>query len=100
MLVAGRGRGREWGGQGRFVGGSHSPGTARGTEQDPGPAPQGPVPRSIRTRSTGLGTAFGAVREKPPGLQLGLQEVSGSRAKLIPVTLTHMRASRERERQR
>jgi len=50
VLVAGRGRGRERGGQGRFVGGSHSRGTARGTEQDPS-AQQGPVPGRVAHRS-------------------------------------------------
>lgn len=46
VLVVGRGRGRERGGQGRFVGGSHSQGTAHGTKQDLSPAQQGSVPGS------------------------------------------------------
>lgn len=52
VLVAGRGRGRERGGQGRFAGGSHGRGTACSTEQDPAPAQQGLVPGRVTHRST------------------------------------------------
>lgn len=55
------------------------------------------------TRTTGLSAAFGEARAKPPGLQLDLQEVVGSCAKLIPVTFARrgdVRASREQARRR
>lgn len=106
VLVVGRGRGRERGGQGRFVGGSHRRGTACGTKQDPSPAQQEPVPgtvvhRSIRNMDHRLSAAFGDARERPPGLQCDLQAVVGTSAKLIPVTFAQsrdVRASREQAR--
>lgn len=55
-----------------------------------------------KTCTTELSTALGEVREKLPGLQLDLQELVTSCAKLIPVTFAwkgDLRVSREQAHQ-
>lgn len=86
------GRGRGWGGQGR-VEGLLVAFTAQGlpvalsrTQVLPR-RDQSPDPSEHRV----LGWAQPSEQEEPPVLQ----EVAGSRAELIPVTLIHVRASRD-----
>lgn len=64
-----------------------------GTEQDPVLLRRDQCPDPSEHRAPGWAQPW--EQERPPGLQPGLQEVAGSRAELIPVALTPVRASRE-----
>lgn len=103
VLVAGRGRGRE--GVGRegllaAVTAKALPVAQSSTRLLPSgdQCPTESCTDPSETRAAGLSAAFGEAREKPPGLQLDLQEVAGSCAELIPVAFAgrgDVRASRD-----